>query len=65
MPKYRVYAIATASWVLGEYEAETPEEAEKMVDDDQTAEMYKSLCHQCSAEVEVGDAYKFEVELAD
>ena len=61
MGKYRVYAIASASWLVGEYEAATKEEALKLADDDINAEWSASLCHQCSS-VEIGDVNKAEVE---
>ena len=62
MPKYRIYAIATASWPLGEYEAETEEAAMDLCDQDRTVDYYKSLCHHCASEVELGDTYKTEAE---
>jgi len=62
MAKYIVYAVASASWVLGEYEASSKEEAEKMAEDDDKAEWIQSLCHQCASNVELGDCYKVEVE---
>ncbi|MEE8372800.1 MAG: hypothetical protein V3R87_03580 [Dehalococcoidia bacterium] len=60
--KYRVYAIATASWEVGTYEADTPEAAIKMADDDNEAEFHKSLCHQCAETVELGDCNTTEAE---
>jgi len=63
--KYIVYAIATASWVLGEYEADSEKAALKMSDDDATSDWYKSLCHQCAESIELGDVYKTEVEAID
>jgi len=62
MPKYRVYAIATASWLLGEYEADDENEAKQMADDDNEADLYKSLCHQCADEIDLGDVWKTETE---
>jgi hypothetical protein len=64
MPKYRVYAIASASWVLGEYEAESKEAAIEMSEQDDDADYYVGLCHQCAGDVELGDAYEFQAEEA-
>jgi len=60
--KYRVYAIATASWVMGTYEAGSPEIAVKMADNDNEAAGHISLCHQCADDVEIGDCYDTQVE---
>ena len=62
MKKYRVYGIATASWLVGEYEADSPEDAEKQAEEDQNSGWYQSLCHQCGSDVELGDIYKVESE---
>lgn len=64
MAKYAVYAIATASWKLGEYEAESKEAAIVLARDDQQAEYYKSLCHQCS-DVDLSDVTEEQAELID
>lgn len=60
--KYRVYAIATASWLIGTYEADSPDAAVEMANKDNEAEFSKSLCHQCADEMEVGDCYETQVE---
>lgn len=60
--KYQVYAIATSSWPLGTYEADSPEAAIKMADEDNEAEFFKSLCHQCADEVELGECYDVQAE---
>ncbi len=60
--KYRVYAIATASWLIGTYEADSPEVAVKLADNDNEAEFSKSLCHQCAEDVEIGECYETQVE---
>ena len=62
MKKYRVYAIATASWVLGEYEASSPEEAQSMAENDKFADGHKSLCWQCGREIDLGDVWENQVE---
>jgi hypothetical protein len=60
--KYNVYGIMTASIFIGEYEAESQEEAEDMANRDSNANWMPSLCHQCSNEIDLGDVYKTEVE---
>lgn len=60
MPKYKVYAIATASWLMGEYEAANGEEAMEKAEDDDQAESTARLCHQCS-DVEIGDYHDLDV----
>ena len=62
MPKFKVYAVACATWPVGEYEAETKEEAETLAWNDGEAEMFKGLCHQCADEVELNDAQELIVE---
>lgn len=46
--KFRVYASVVGSKYLGEFEAETKEEAIKMAE----ADACVSLCHQCDSECE-------------
>lgn len=48
MAKYSVYGKVVATKFIGEFEAESKEEAIKMAED----EAYVSICHQCSSEVE-------------
>ncbi len=60
MPKYRVYAIMTASKPLGEFEAKDANEAEKKAMKE--GDDYAPLCHQCSNEIDLGDIYEYEVE---
>lgn len=62
MAKYRVYGIWTASKVIGEYEADSQEEAEQMALNDNNN--HASLCHHCAHEIELSDytAQEFEVE---
>lgn len=64
MKTYRVYGLWTAYKVIGEFEANSEEEAIAMAEESEEA--YASLCHQCSREVELGDStpYKFEAEEA-
>lgn len=65
MPKYHVYGIFSASKYLGEFEANSQEEAEEMAAE--SPGNYASLCHQCAKEVSLSDcsATAFEVELVD
>lgn len=63
MPKYRVYGVVIGSKLIGEYEAETPEQAKNMAAD--SDENYVSLCHQCAKEIDdaqVSDAHDYQVE---
>lgn len=53
--KYSVYGIMNASVHIGDYEADSKEQAEEMANDDQDADWYPCLCHQCSTELEVDD----------
>jgi len=46
MTKYRVYGTVMGGKFLGEYEADTKEEAEEMAWENADV----SLCHQCSCE---------------
>ena len=47
--RWRVYGIVTGSKYLGEFEAETAEQAEQMAMDESG---FVSLCHQCAEECE-------------
>lgn len=50
MPRYRVSGTVTASKYLGEFEADSPEDA---VDKALTSDAaYVSVCHQCAHDVE-------------
>lgn len=62
MPKYSVYGIVTASKYLGEFEAESEDEAKEMASESDNNHI--CLCHQCSSELEVDDFsfHEFEVE---
>jgi len=62
MKKYRVYGIASASTVIGEYEAESEQEAADMAANDQNADYDLGLCYQCSRKVEIGDIYEYQAE---
>lgn len=65
MTKYIVYAKVSASIKIGEYEAGSKEEALQLAEEDGSANWMPSLCHQCSDEVDLGDAYDPHAELMD
>jgi len=61
--KHRVYAIYTVSVFVGEFEAETPDEAESLAEDSPDFSFSIGLCHQCNKQV--GDDpnfFRFETE---
>lgn len=60
--KYRVYGIATASKFLGEFEADSAEEAAQMAQEH--GEYHIGMCHQCAHQVDIGDIYEERVEEA-
>ncbi len=59
MPKYRVYGKITASKYLGEYEADSADEAEEMAIDEHGS---ITLCHQCSGECADPEIHECDVE---
>lgn len=60
MPKFRVSATVTGSKYIGEFEAATAEEAERMAYG--SAEASVSLCHQCASECEDPECSEMHVE---
>ena len=64
MKTYRVYGLWTASKFIGEFEANSEEEAIAMAED--SDESHASLCHYCSKNLDLSDLYpyKFEAEEA-
>jgi hypothetical protein len=52
--KWTVMALVDASYIIGEFEAETGEEAAEKAWNEAHS---PSLCHQCSDELEAGDVY--------
>jgi hypothetical protein len=60
--KYHAYAIVTGSKYLGEFEADSPEEAEKMAATSDAG--YISLCHKCSHQCEDAEVTHITVEPA-
>lgn len=65
MPKYAVYGIATGSKFLGEFEADTPDQAQEMAERSDANSI--CLCHQCANEIEMDDFSfgQFQVEPAE
>ncbi len=62
MKKYKVYAMAIASKFIGEFEAESKEEAEEKAWEE--GNLVITLCHYCSREVELSDIYDYQVDEA-
>ena len=52
MPKWRVTGTVTGGKCLGEYEADTKEEAEQKALEEAG---FVSLCHQCASQCEDGE----------
>lgn len=50
MPRYSIYGSVCGSKYLGDFEANTPEEAKDMALNSEAATV--SLCHQCADECE-------------
>lgn len=50
MTKYRVYGVVSGSKYLGEFDAETEEQALEMAS--HSDECYVTLCHYCHSECE-------------
>lgn len=61
MPKYRVYAIMSASKFIGEIEAKDEEEAEELAWEHDNADNPR-LCHRCAKELDIGDMHKLDIE---
>ena len=65
MSKYRVFGIISASKVMGEYEADSPEKAIERAEEDSKADRCPILCYQCAQKVDLGEVYKMEAELME
>ena len=61
MPKYRVYNVASAAYLVGEYEAENKDAAEAMADASPQNDE-PSLCHQCADELELGEFFEYQTD---
>ena len=57
MKKYQVVGLIDASVQLGEYEANSQEEAIRKAEFDQTANWHPTLCQQCSKDIDISDIY--------
>lgn len=55
--KFHVYAILSVSQYVGEFTAETAEEACTLAE--QKGDYGGTLCHQCADDFDLGDAYDF------
>ena len=62
MSKWNVYAIITGSKYLGEFEAETQEEAQDKAAESPDA--YVSICHQCAKDIDDPQISEFQAEPA-
>ena len=60
MKTYYVYGVVSGGKFLGEVEAESKEEAERM--GYELDACYVSLCHQCAAEVEDAEVVEISAE---
>ncbi len=59
--KFRVYAVFIASRNMGEFEADTKDEALEMAEN---ADVYTCLCHQCASEIDLNsDPMRYDVEV--
>lgn len=58
MPKFSIHGVVTATKYIGEYEANSKEEAEAMAWED----AYVSVCHNCSSEVDGADIETLVIE---
>lgn len=63
MAKWRVYGKVVATKYLGEFEAETKEEAEQMARESDTASV--DLCHHCVKEADGAEIASAEAEAAE
>lgn len=61
MKKFRVHGTAYASWVIGEFEANSAEEAAEMAADHENNET-PQLCWSCNDSLELGDALDINVD---
>lgn len=61
MQKYRVYGAVTGGKYLGEFEANSPEEATQKALDSDAANV--SLCHQCCDQCEDPEIHDAQADL--
>lgn len=62
MPKYKAYGKINAAKFIGEYEADSSEEAKEKAEADPIADWGVYLCHHCSKEIEADEVYEIYVE---
>lgn len=61
MAKYRAYAVVTATKYIGEFEANSSEEAEQMAWESENAHV--SICYHCAKEVDGAELTEMFVEV--
>lgn len=61
MPKYQVYAKIVALKYIGEFEADSQEEAISKAENSDTC-YAPTLCNQCAHEIDLGDICELEAE---
>lgn len=61
MPKFRVHGKVTGSAYMGEFEADTPEEAMAIANDEHGGPV--SMCHHCSNKCEDAETEAVSAEL--
>lgn len=62
MAKYQVIGVMTATTIIGEYEADSKEQAMEMANNDRQGNWYPSVCHQCTREIELSEIHKTYAE---
>lgn len=60
MPKFNIYATVTGGKYIGEFEADTAEQAIEMAQESEAAGI--RLCHQCSDECEDPECTEFHAD---
>lgn len=61
MPKFKAWAYISAGHYLGEYEADTAEEAQQMADDEHLGAAV-SICYQCAKEIDEPTISRIDIE---
>lgn len=62
MSKYTVIGLVSASIVVGEYEANSENEAIEKANNDPQANCNTTLCNQCSRTIDIGDVYELRAD---
>lgn len=63
--KYQVFGVLSASIFIGEYEADSKEDAIDKANEDKKANWHPRICHHCSRNISIGDINDVEAELID